>query len=307
MGQKVIKWLTSMTKSMTGFAALTGEHDGYSWGWDIRSVNARGLDVRLRVPDWIDGLEAAVRPIVQKAAIRGNINLTLRIQRENDAGAAVIDPDALRHALTMVCDVEAAAMSKGLTLAPTSGAAILAIRGVVTAASVADDTTALRAALMAQLPELLASFNEMRASEGTSLASILAGQFDQIETLTTNAVKEAAIRKDQMAENLQSNLARVLENSDGADADRVAQELAIIGVKTDVTEEIDRLHAHVAAARDLLASDGAIGRKLDFLSQEFNREANTLCSKAQSTDLTAIGLDLKAVIDQMREQVQNVE
>ncbi len=129
----------------------------------------------------------------------------------------------------------------------------------------------------------------------------------RIETLTSEAADLAEARKDQMAEKLRENLARVLDNTEGADPDRVAQELALIAVKTDVTEEIDRLRAHVAAARALLAEAGAVGRKLDFLTQEFNREANTLCSKAQSAELTRVGLDLKAIIDQMREQVQNVE
>jgi len=147
----------------------------------------------------------------------------------------------------------------------------------------------------------------MRRSEGAALAAVIAGQLDRIAALTAEAADLAEARKDAMAETLRQNLARVMETAETADPDRVAQELALIAVKTDVTEELDRLVAHVAAARTLLAEDGPVGRKLDFLTQEFNREANTLCSKAQSAELTRAGLDLKATIDQMREQVQNVE
>jgi uncharacterized protein (TIGR00255 family) len=147
----------------------------------------------------------------------------------------------------------------------------------------------------------------MRQTEGEALAGVLTSQLDQVASLTEQAAELAAQRKDKMADALRENLARVMDNTQGADPDRVAQELALIAVKADITEEIDRLIAHVAAARDLLGQDGAVGRKLDFLMQEFNREANTLCSKAQSADLTSVGLELKAVIDQMREQVQNIE
>ena len=147
----------------------------------------------------------------------------------------------------------------------------------------------------------------MREEEGTALARILGDQLTMVEALVAQAAELAEARRGLMAETLRANLARVMENADGADPDRVAQELALIAVKSDVTEEIDRLRAHVAAARALLDKGGPVGRKLDFLMQEFNREANTLCSKAQNSELTAVGLDLKAVIDQMREQVQNIE
>ena len=147
----------------------------------------------------------------------------------------------------------------------------------------------------------------MRVNEGAALAQVLQSQLTEIEDLTGRAKLLAEQRKEEMALTLKRNLARVLDNSDGVDASRLSQELAIIAVKSDVTEEIDRLHAHVGAARGLLGQGGPVGRKLDFLMQEFNREANTLCSKAQDTDLTQVGLALKAIIDQMREQVQNVE
>jgi uncharacterized protein (TIGR00255 family) len=296
-----------MTNSMTGFAALEGATDGWNWMWDIRSVNARGLDIRLRVPDWIEGLEPALRPIIQKSVARGNVSLSLKVRAEGGDVVEEIDSAALDRALNMVAEIEFTAQNKGVSLTPANTADILGLRGVLVSASVKNDTTPLRDALVAQLPELLTSFLAMRATEGAALGDVLAGQFDQIETLTTAANAAASERKDQVAKTLRDNLARVLENTEGADPDRVAQELAILAVKSDITEEIDRLTGHVSAARELLASEGPVGRKLDFLSQEFNREANTLCSKSQFADLTSIGLDLKAVIDQMREQVQNVE
>ena len=165
----------------------------------------------------------------------------------------------------------------------------------------------LLAVLLEEFPKLLADFDAMRAAEGAALQQVMQAQLSEVETLTAEAATLAQARKGEMAEILKRNLARVLDNTDGADEARLAQELALIAVKSDITEEIDRLAAHVTAARDLLAQGGPVGRKLDFLMQEFNREANTLCSKAQSKDLTTVGLALKAVIDQMREQVQNVE
>lgn len=296
-----------MTNSMTGFAALDGAYMGWTWAWDIRSVNARGLDIRLRVPDWIEGLEQALRPLVQTSVARGNVSLSLKARAEGGDIIEEIDPEALDRALNMIANIETTAHNKGVSLTPATVADVLGTRGVLSTSNVKTDTGPLKASLISQLPELLKAFLEMRATEGAALNGVLNDQFGQIATLTDAANVAALARKDKMATSLRENLARVLENTDGVDSDRVAQELAILTVKSDIIEEIDRLAGHVAAARDLLATDGPVGRKLDFLAQEFNREANTLCSKAQSADLTTIGLDLKAVIDQMREQVQNVE
>ena len=165
----------------------------------------------------------------------------------------------------------------------------------------------LSAAIAKDLEPMVERFLAMRVSEGAAMFTVLSGQLNEIETLVGAAAGLLEARRAELATNLRTALARVMENADGVDENRLAQELAVLAVKTDVTEEIDRLNAHIVAARDLLAKGGPLGRKLDFLSQEFNREANTLCSKAQSKDLTRIGLDLKTVIDQMREQVQNVE
>lgn len=296
-----------MRQSMTGFASGQGTAGRYRWTWEIRSVNARGLDLRLRVPDWIEGLETALRARLSKAVTRGNITLNLRMQAEDGAALQMLNSAQLDATLTALAEVETRAMDRGITLAPATATGILALRGILDSSIADEDTTGLRAAIEADFDTVLKSFCAMREAEGHALQTILAAQIDQIKLLTAEAETLADARRKDMGDRMKTALSRVLDNTDGADPDRVAQELALIAVKADVTEELDRLNAHVAAAHDLLASDGPVGRRLDFLTQEFNREANTLSSKAQFQPLTRVGLDLKTVIDQMREQVQNVE
>ena len=297
-----------MTISMTGFAARKGQGAGYSWVWDMRGVNGKGLDLRLRVPDWIDGLEVALRAELGKALQRGNVSLSLRVSREGEGGDSLrVNPPVLNAVLLALAMVEDTAMAQGVTLAQATAADVLAVRGVLDAAAGDVDVGPLRMAILADLPGLLADFQAMRAGEGLALNGVIAGQLDRISGLVGEAVTEAAARRDAAPGALREALARVLANAEGVDEVRLAQELALIAVKNDVTEEVDRLSAHVAAARALLGEAGQVGRKFDFLVQEFMREANTLCSKAQSLSLTRVGLDLKTTIDQMREQVQNVE
>ncbi|MFN4158263.1 MAG: YicC/YloC family endoribonuclease [Gemmobacter sp.] len=296
-----------MTLSMTGFAARRGQGAGCAWTWDMRGVNGKGLDLRLRLPDWIKGLEPLVRAEAARRLSRGNVSLSLKLMRDGgEAGAIRVNQGALSSVLGALRDIEAAAMTAGVTLRQASQAEVLMMRGVTEAGAEDDDTAPIRAALLADLPALLADFQASRAAEGAALAAVIATQVDRIAALTEAARAEAEARRPAAAEALRTALARVAEATD-ADPARVAQELALMAVKSDVTEEIDRLTAHIAAARTLLADTAPVGRKLDFLMQEFMREANTLCSKAQSAGLTRIGLDLKVVIDQMREQVQNVE
>jgi uncharacterized protein (TIGR00255 family) len=293
-------------RSMTGFSLVRGEAEGWDWTWDVRSVNGRGLDLRLRLPDGIEGLEAKVRAAISARVARGSVTVTLRLSRRGGSAAGRLDPTALATALAALAEVETAAEAAGVTLQHSTAADVLMLRGVMEGAPEGDDT-GLAERLAADLPALIDGFDAMRAAEGQALSAILGAQVDRIATLTGEAAVEAAARAGDVAAKLRESLARVLQNSDGADPARVAQELALLAVKADVTEELDRLRAHVAAARALLAASEPVGRKLDFLTQEFNREANTLCSKAGAERLTRIGLDLKHVIDQMREQVQNVE
>lgn len=297
-----------MTLSMTGYASGRGQSGPWSWTWDLRSVNGKGLDLRLRLPEWVEGLEPMVRADLGRVAARGNISLTLKVVREGgDEGTAAVNLPVLRGVLAALAVVEAEAMARGITLRQAGQAEVLGMRGVLETAAPETDTGPLRDALMADLAPLLADFAASRAAEGAALAAVLAAQLDRITELAAEARAEADARRDVAAATLRENLARVLANADGADEGRVAQELAMLAVKADVTEELDRLDAHIAAARVLLADAAPVGRKFDFLMQEFMREANTLCSKSQARALTRVGLDLKTVIDQMREQVQNVE
>jgi uncharacterized protein (TIGR00255 family) len=291
---------------MTGYAARSGASLGHAWSWDLRSVNGRGLDLRLRLPDWIEGLDPAARAAVGRTATRGSITLSLRIARDGAAGAdSAVDRAAVGRALAQVAAVQAMAAAAGVTLAPPTAAEVLSLRGAAEAGPDEAERAALLAALVADLDALAADFARSRAAEGAALARVLGGQIDRIAALADAAAAAAEARRPDAERALREALARVM--ADTLDPARLHAELALLAIKSDLTEEIDRLRAHVAAARALLADGTGVGRKLDFLTQEFMREANTLCSKAQSPALTAIGLDLKAVIDQMREQVQNVE
>lgn len=296
-----------MIHSMTGFASHSGAHAPFSWGWELRSVNGKGLDLRLRVPDWVDGLEAGLRKKLSAAVGRGNVTCNLRLVREEGGSTLAVNAEQLQIVLQALHQIEQTAMDAGLSLAPSKATDIVTMRGVLEQQAVDDDTATIAAVLLHDFDVVLRDFNVMRAAEGDALRQVLESQLGEIATLTAKAAAIAESRNDEMASTLRRNLARVMDNTDGADAARIAQELALIAVKADITEEIDRLGAHVVAASDLLAQGGPVGRKLDFLMQEFNREANTLCSKAQSTALTQTGLALKVLIDQMREQVQNVE
>ncbi|MEM9497987.1 MAG: YicC/YloC family endoribonuclease [Pseudomonadota bacterium] len=295
---------------MTGFASASGGRDHQAWTWELRAVNGRGLDVRLRVPEGIDGLEAALRPLIGARVKRGNVTVSLRFRTASPATALRLDPGHLRAVLKTLGEIDAEARQAGLALAPTSAAEILAVRGVFedNGDAGAGEDADLRAALLQDFEAVLADFDAAREREGAALCALLLGQVDRIAELTDAAAALAEQRRPEADAQFRAALARVTEG-DAAHVDpaRVAQELALLAVKADVTEEMDRLRTHCRAARDLLTTGSPVGRKLDFLAQEFNREANTLCSKSQNTGLTATGLELKSVIEQMREQVQNVE
>ena len=295
-----------MISSMTGFASGKGSFEAHSWSWDLRAVNGKGQDIRVRVPDWITGLEAHVRSATAAATARGNITIGLRLAREDASAALALNTAQLQAVLAAMAEVEQQAMDQGLSLAPSTASQVLGLRGILEQTTTEDDPAPLLAALKADFAPVLASFNEMRAAEGAALEKLIQAQLDDIERLTEAAAAATEARRTESEAAFRASLARVAEAVE-VDETRIAQELALLAVKADISEELGRLHAHVAAARALVAQGGAVGRKLDFLAQEFNREANTLCSKAQMSALTSIGLDLKAVIDQMREQIQNVE
>ncbi len=297
-----------MVNSMTGFASAKGSDSHAQWDWDIRSVNARGLDVRLRLPDGFEALETLCRKAITAAVARGNVSLALRLQRAPASAPLAVNGDQLDSVVLALKAAEDAADKLGLVLTASSAATLLGVKGVLEpGAATARDNTAQVAAMAGEINALIDEFTASRAVEGCALDKILRRQVDEIADLVSQARDLARARQPEVAQKLRDNLKTLLDNTDGLDEARLAQELAVLAVKSDVTEELDRLNAHVSAADALLVQDGAVGRKLDFLMQEFNREANTLCSKSGSTALTNVGLSLKTVIDQMREQVQNVE
>ncbi|GIT85843.1 YicC/YloC family endoribonuclease [Roseobacter sp. OBYS 0001] len=296
-----------MLRSMTGFASATGNLAPHAWSWELRSVNGKGQDLRLRVPDWIDGLEVGLRKMLGAQTARGNITLSLRLVRDENITSLRINQEQLHSVLKAIDAVEAEAAAMGVALTPSKASDIVTMRGVLEAGAVDDDPAPLMTHLLEEAKTLIGAFNEMRRAEGAALEKVLLSQLDEVAALTEQAKEHSRTRSAEAGDILRRNLRRLLDNTDNVDDDRLAQELALIAVKSDVTEEIDRLAAHISAAQDLIGQGGPVGRKLDFLMQEFNREANTLCAKAQNTELTRCGLALKAVIDQMREQVQNVE
>ncbi|CAH0251777.1 YicC/YloC family endoribonuclease [Roseomonas sp. CECT 9278] len=294
--------------SMTGFAREGGAlPDGSSFIWELRSVNGRGLDVRLRLPNGFDALESALKEAAGRALKRGNVSATLTVKREERAGARLTpDPAALDQALRIALDL--AARIPGCP--PPRAEALLTLPGVLRAESVEPDEAeeeAKRATIAAAFARVLEGLVASRRAEGAKLAEILGVLLDEVVALRDLAATEAAGQPALHAARLRDSLAALLEGERRVSEDRLAQEVALLATKSDVREELDRLSAHIAEARRLLASGEAIGRKLDFLTQEFVREANTLCSKSASTALTRIGLELKAAIERLKEQSANVE
>lgn len=292
--------------SMTGFARADGSEGAARWHWEIRSVNGRGLDVRSRLPSGYDALEPQLREAVGKRIVRGSLNVTLVV----DQAEAEVEIRLNERALGQV--LAAAGRVAELTgSAPPSAEALLAIRGVLEVVDrSADEAVAQRrsASVLASFVTALDRLREARAGEGARLSSIIERQLDAIEQIVSRVETLPSRRPDAVAARLRESVQRLLDQTGASlDPDRLHQEAVMVATRADVEEELKRLTAHVAAARDLLASSEPAGRKLDFLSQEFNREANTLCSKSNDVEMTRLGLELKAIIDQMREQVQNIE
>ena len=289
---------------MTGFARADGEHQGVRWHWEVKSVNGKVLDVRCRLPAGFESLEQQIRELVGRHVRRGNCQVSLQIHRDAAVGAMKVNEavlDQVIAAIEMVC--------KRCASAPPTPEGILALRGVLEIAEpsewLADE--AMQATMTESLSAALTDLVASRRAEGTRLSSIIAAQVATISRLTNDARETASRRPEAIRMRIAEQVAKLVDASPALDPDRLHQEAVMLATRVDVQEEIDRLGAHVEAATQLLGSAEPAGRKLDFLTQEFIREANTLCSKASDPSLTAIGLDLKAVIDQMREQVQNIE
>lgn len=291
--------------SMTGFAESQGAHESLRWRWEAKSVNGRGLDLRLRTPPGFESVEEAARPLAAARFRRGTIQCTLTIESGENARGLKIDPVALAAAVKIAREVAA---ETGLPPARVDG--LLALKGVIVQDDSQSASSAERAARDAAILESLATaFDALaraRASEGLKLANVLNNLLGEISDLIMTATKLAAAQPTNLRDRLKAQIAELLAPGTISE-ERLAQEVALLAVKADVREELDRLTAHVHEARALIQSGEAVGRKLDFLAQEFNREANTLCSKSADIELTRAGLALKAAIDQFREQAQNVE
>jgi uncharacterized protein (TIGR00255 family) len=294
--------------SMTGFARADGTlPDGASFLWEVRSVNGRGLDLRLRLPNGFDALEPALRDAAGKVFKRGNISATLNIKREEKTGPRLTpDPAALDQALRLALDL--AGRIPGAP--PPRAEALLTLPGVLRAESAELDEAAeeaRRTVVAKGFDAALKGLAKARAAEGARLAEILTVLIDEIAALVALARDAAADQPAQQKARLLESLTALLEGERRVPEERLAAEVALLAAKSDVREEIDRLNAHIAEARTLLASGDAVGRRLEFLTQEFVREANTLCSKSATVALTRLGLDLKAAIERLREQAANVE
>ena len=292
-------------QSMTGFARREGTVGRYRWVWELRSVNGKGLDFRLRLPPGFERLEADVRRLLSEAFSRGNMQVSLSVSASDAPLAAVINRDALAALLTLRGE-----LGDLIDLAPLRLDSLLSIRGIVDFREVEEDTAETEsrdAAILDGFAAALADLGDMRRREGETLAGLLQGQIAKIAELAATVEQDPSRTPEEIARRLTAQVAALLEAAPSLDRDRLHQEAAVLATKADLREEIDRLTSHVAAARELIARGGPVGRKLDFLAQEFNRESNTICSKSNSAAVTAAGIELKVVIDQFREQVQNLE
>jgi len=291
--------------SMTGFARAQGSLGPWSYVWELKSVNSKGLDLRLRTPPNFDAIEIKARAVLSAQLARGSVVANLTAKRADEEAAVRVNRAALDKLLAVLDDVPLHA-----NLAPASLDGLLSVRGVLEVVEPQDDEAqraALEAGVMAALESGLDALLASRRAEGAALAKVLQERLDRIGALAARADALPARHPDAIRERLAQQIARLMESTDGLDSARLHQEAVLIAVKADIREELDRLKAHVESGRKLLSEGGPIGRRLDFLAQELGRETNTLCAKSNDSTLTAIGLDLKIEVEQWREQVQNIE
>jgi uncharacterized protein (TIGR00255 family) len=291
--------------SMTGFARGHGVAGSYAWSWELKSVNSKGLDLKLRLPQGWDAIEVPARARAAEALARGAVFGNLTVKREGVATVARVNEPVLAAVLTTLKEI-----AGKVAAAPPTLDGILALKGVIEiteAEESEDERRAAETAVIAGFAQALKDLNAMRRHEGEALGGVLSARLAEIATLTARAEAAPGRKPEAIKARLAEQVATLLDASARFDPDRLHQEAILLASKVDIREELDRLTAHVAQARKLLADGGPIGRKLDFLAQEFNRESNTLCAKANDGELTNIGLELKSVVEQFREQVQNLE
>ncbi|MFZ2158515.1 MAG: YicC/YloC family endoribonuclease [Bradyrhizobium sp.] len=291
--------------SMTGFARSHGASGPYTFEWELKSVNAKGFDLRLRLPPGWDDLEASAKKRAGEVLSRGTVYANLNVKRANAVSAIRINEDVLAS----VVKVAHVLAGKIDAVAPSIDG-LLAIKGVIEMVepeSNEEEDKAARIAALAAFEQALADLVEMRRREGVTLGQILSQRMDEIERLGRKAEAAPGRKPEAIRARLAEQIAALLETSDRFDADRLNQEAIMIATKADIREELDRIASHIAQAREMIGKGGAVGRRLDFLAQEFNREVNTCCSKSNDIELTNTGLEMKNVVEQFREQVQNLE
>jgi uncharacterized protein (TIGR00255 family) len=291
--------------SMTGFARSHGVSGPYAWAWELKSVNAKGLELRLRLPPGWDAVETPVRARAAELLSRGTVQGTLTVTREGVVPVVRVNEAVLSAVIETMRD-----LAERIEASPPTLDGILAMKGVVEVTDQderEDERLAAEAAVVAGCGRTLEALAAMRRHEGVALGTLLNIRLDEIATLTARAEAAPGRRPEAVKARLAEQVATILGSSERFDADRLHQEALLMASKADIREELDRLVAHVAQARSLLKQGGAVGRRLDFLAQELHRESNTLCAKANDLELTNIGLGLKNVVEQFREQVQNLE
>jgi uncharacterized protein (TIGR00255 family) len=291
--------------SMTGFARGQGAVGAYRWVWEIRSVNAKGLDLRLRLPPGWDAIEPVLRARAAEVLSRGTLHATLNVEREGAAPVVKVNDEVLQAVIATLNS-----LSDRMEAEPARLDGILAIKGVIEVTDAAegeDERATAQAAVIKGFEAALTDLTTMRRHEGEALGRVLGVRLQEISALVARAEAAPGRQPEAIRARLAEQIAALLETSERFDADRLHQEAILIASKADVREELDRLTAHVAQASKMIRDGGAVGRRLDFLAQEFNRETNTLCAKANDLELTNIGLELKSLVEQFREQVQNLE
>lgn len=292
-------------QSMTGFARSEGTSGRYRWAWELRSVNGKGLDLRLRLPTGMEAMEVPLREIAAQSLSRGNIQAGLSVTASESRLEAVVNRDALDAVLALKKE-----LGNVVSDAPLSFDTLLSVRGLIDFREPeegADAQEARNRDILGGFSSAVSQLKTMREREGASLFAILSGQIDRIEQLAKVIEADPSRQPEQLAARLAAQIALIGDGAANLDRERLYAEAALLATKADLREEIDRLNSHVVASRDLLDAGGPVGRKLDFLAQEFNRESNTICSKSNASAVTAAGIELKVVIDQFREQVQNLE
>lgn len=291
--------------SMTGFARSHGTSGPYAFEWELKSVNAKGFDFRMRLPAGWDDVETAARKRATELLSRGTVYANLTIKRTGAASIVRINEDVLTSILKVASEISA----RTDAVAPSVDG-LLGIKGVLEVVEPESDEAEMqvaRAAVSASFEQALQSLIDMRKREGVALGQILSQRMDEIERLAQKAEAAPGRKPEAIRARLAEQITALLETSDRFDADRLSQEAVMIAAKADIREELDRIASHIAQTRELLGKGGAVGRRLDFLAQEFNREVNTTCSKSNDIELTNTGLEMKNVVEQFREQVQNLE